>query len=71
MKNSEIRGLTTAEVIERIDTEENMLARMKMNHAVSPLDNPKKITEAKKNVARMKTELTKRLKEQKQEQDNK
>jgi large subunit ribosomal protein L29 len=60
MKNSEIRGLTTAEVIERIDTEENMLARMKMNHAVSPLDNPNKIPQTRKIIARLKTELRSR-----------
>ena len=60
MKNSEIRELATAEVIERIDTEENMLARMKMNHAVSPLDNPNKIPQTRKIIARLKTELRSR-----------
>ncbi len=60
MKNSEIRGLTTAEIIERIDTEENMMARMKMNHAVSPLDNPNKIPQTRKIIARLKTELRSR-----------
>ncbi len=57
MKSSEIRELSTAEIIERIDTEQNMLVRMKMNHAVSPLDNPNKISETRKIVARLKTEL--------------
>jgi len=71
MKPSEIREFTTKELKERIESEQGHLTQLKMSHAVSPLDNPKKITEAKKNVARMKTELTKRLKEQKQEQDNK
>ncbi len=60
MKNSEIRELATAEIIERIDTEENMLARMKMNHAVSPLDNPNKIPQTRKIIARLKTELRSR-----------
>ena len=57
MKSSEIRELSTAEIIERIDTEQNLLVRMKMNHAVSPLDNPNKISETRKIVARLKTEL--------------
>ena len=57
MKSSEIRELSTAEIIERIDTEQNLLVRLKMNHAVSPLDNPNKISEARKIVARLKTEL--------------
>lgn len=60
MKNSEIRELATAEIIERIDTEENMLARMKMNHAVSPLDNPNKLPQTRKIIARLKTELRSR-----------
>ena len=57
MKSSEIKELSTAEIVERIDTEQNMLVRMKMNHAVSPLDNPNKISETRKTVARLKTEL--------------
>ncbi|MEX0983219.1 MAG: 50S ribosomal protein L29 [Bacteroidales bacterium] len=60
MKNSEIRELATPEIIERIDTEENMLARMKMNHAVSPLDNPNKLPQTRKIIARLKTELRSR-----------
>ena len=57
MKSSEIRELSTKEIEERIDTEENLLVRMKMNHAVSPLDNPNKIRETKRIIARLKTEL--------------
>ena len=66
MKNSEIRELTTAEVIERIETAKSDLQKMKINHAVSPLDNPNKISEIKKDIARLKTELRSRqLKEDK------
>ncbi|MBT3207211.1 MAG: 50S ribosomal protein L29 [Bacteroidetes bacterium] len=60
MKNSEIRELTTKEVIERIDEEKSILSRQKLNHAVSPLDNPMKIKETRKNIAKLKTELQKR-----------
>jgi len=60
MKNSEIRELTTKEIEERIDTENTMLTRLKLNHAVSPLDNPLKINQTRKNIARLKTELRKR-----------
>ncbi len=60
MKSSEIRELTTKELVERIDTENTHLIRLKLNHAVSPLDNPLKITETRKNIARLKTELRKR-----------
>ena len=57
MKYSEIRELSTKEIEERIDTEQNLLVRMRMNHAVSPLDNPNKIVETRKNIARLKTEV--------------
>ena len=57
MKSSEIRELSITELTERLDSEENMLVRMKMNHAVSPLDNPNKIVETRKNIARLKTEV--------------
>ncbi len=64
MKSSEIRELSTKEIEERIDTEENLLVRMKMNHAVSPLDNPNKIRETKRIIARLKTELRTRPSEE-------
>ena len=60
MKSSEIKELTTKELVERIDTEKTQLTRLKLNHAVSPLDNPLKITETRKDIARLKTELRKR-----------
>ncbi len=57
MNSSEIRELAIKELEERLDSEENMMVRMRMNHAVSPLDNPNKIVETRKNIARLKTEM--------------
>jgi large subunit ribosomal protein L29 len=57
MKSSEIKELSIQELTERLESEESMLVRMKMNHAVSPLDNPNKIVETRKNIARLKTEV--------------
>jgi large subunit ribosomal protein L29 len=57
MKASEIRELSTPEIIERIDENKKVLTRLRLNHAVSPLDNPNKIMESKKSIARLKTEL--------------
>lgn len=65
MKPSEIREFTDKELEERIDTELSHLTQLRLNHAVSPLDNPNKIKEARKNVARLKTELNTRLKQTK------
>jgi len=65
MKTSEIRELSTSDLIERIDTERTMLVRMKMNHAITPLDNPQKLKQAKLNIARLVTELRSRELKQK------
>lgn len=69
MKSSEIRELSEKELEERLESEENMLVRLRMNHAVSPLDNPYKIVETRRNVARLKTEVRARqMKEQAQKE---
>jgi large subunit ribosomal protein L29 len=60
MKATEIRELTVKEVEERIEANEAQLLKLKMNHTVSPLDNPMKIQELRKTIARMKTILTER-----------
>ena len=57
MKSSEIKELTIQELQERLESEETLMVRMKMNHAVSPLDNPNKIVETRRNIARLKTEV--------------
>ncbi len=57
MKTSEIRELSTSDLLERIDTERTMLVRMKLNHAITPLDNPQKVKEVKLTIARLLTEL--------------
>ena len=65
MKSSEIKELSIQELQERLESEETLMVRMKMNHAVSPLDNPNKIVETRRNIARLKTEVrTRQIKEQ-------
>ncbi len=60
MKNSEIRQLSTKEMIERIEEEKIRLVKMKMNHAISPLENPLEIRNVRRTIARLKTELRRR-----------
>jgi large subunit ribosomal protein L29 len=57
MKTTEIKELSTSDLIERIDTERTMLIRMKLNHAITPLDNPQKLKLVKVTIARLLTEL--------------
>lgn len=60
MKAKEVKELTTAEIQERLDGEKAKLSTMKLNHAISPLDNPLQIREARKTIARLETELRQR-----------
>ena len=60
MKYSEIKELTTQELEERLVEEKMNLAKSKMTHAISPLENPLSIKETRKNVARVNFELRKR-----------
>ena len=57
MKTSEIKELTKNEIVEKLQVEKENLVRLKLNHAVSPLDNPMKIKESKQSIARLKTIL--------------
>ncbi|MBQ0007187.1 MAG: 50S ribosomal protein L29 [bacterium] len=60
MKTREIKELTTAEIKERIASEREALVRMKLNHAISPIDNSSLIRETRRTVARLCTELRQR-----------
>ena len=60
MKTSEIKELTTKEIVERMQNEKENLVRLRLNHAVSPLENPLKLKETKKSIARLKTVLRQR-----------
>lgn len=60
MKNNVIKELSTSELQERLTVDKIQLNKMKINHAVTPLENPNKIKEARRDVARIKTELRKR-----------
>jgi large subunit ribosomal protein L29 len=60
MKTSEIRELSAPELKERILEEREVLVRMKLNHTVSPLDNPVKIRYQRRLVAKLITEVKRR-----------
>ncbi len=60
MKQEVIKEFGTEELKERLDEENNQLVKLKLNHAVSPLENPNRIKDYRRTIARMKTELRKR-----------
>ena len=49
--------MTTSELHDLVESEKARLEKMKVNHTVSPLENPKQITFSRKTVARILTEL--------------
>ncbi|GHB51248.1 50S ribosomal protein L29 [Mongoliitalea lutea] len=58
MKNSEIRSLSESEIIERIAAEQQNLTKLNFAHAISPIENPNKIRESRRFIARLQTILT-------------
>ncbi|MBR1793132.1 MAG: 50S ribosomal protein L29 [Bacteroidales bacterium] len=58
MKNELVlKELSTPELKEKLDTERDVYQKMLLTHAVSPLENPQKIKESRRNIARYLTEL--------------
>ena len=60
MKMNEIKGLETKDLAERIEAEVAKYNQMKLNHAITPLENPSQIKAARRDIARMKTVLRSR-----------
>lgn len=57
MKNSDIKALNEAELSEKIVSEREALRKLQFAHQVSAIENPMKLREARKLVARLHTEL--------------
>ena len=61
MKNKEsIKDMSTADLQEKLEQTREQLVKMRLNNAVSPLDNPNQIRNTRKNIARYLTELRRR-----------
>lgn len=60
MKMTELKELADKDLREKIETAEEAYTQLKLNHAVSPLENPSQIKIARRDIARMKTELHQR-----------
>jgi large subunit ribosomal protein L29 len=60
MKYSEIQALSLEELKERLNAETSSRQSLKFAHSISPLENPFRITQNRKVIAKLKTELRKR-----------
>ena len=63
MKASEVREMSIGDLRERIEAEKAILDTMKINHAISPLEDTSKIRKTRKDIARMITILAEKEKQ--------
>ena len=57
MKTAEIKEMSVQDLQERIVAEQARLATMKVQNAVSPVENPSEIKKTRRDIARMMTIL--------------
>ncbi|MDN4166328.1 50S ribosomal protein L29 [Cytophagales bacterium LB-30] len=60
MKMSEIKSLSLEDIKSKIVSEKEAIRKLQFAHAISPIENPMKIREARKVIARLETELSAR-----------
>ena len=60
MKKEEIKEIATNDLKDRLEKMDMEYRQLKINHSISPIDNPAKITADRKMIARVKTELRRR-----------
>ena len=56
MEYKDIKALTDEEIREKILLEQDMVRKLKFSHAISPIENPTKIRESKRTIAKLLTE---------------
>ena len=60
MKQSVVKEMTDEELRERLENETEALSKLRMNHTITPLENPMVLGEKRRAIARLKTEIKKR-----------
>jgi large subunit ribosomal protein L29 len=60
MKKIDLSGLSADQIKQQIAEEKDRLVKLKFAHAITPIENPKRITDVRKTIARLSTELNAR-----------
>ena len=60
INREDIKELTNEELVEKISSEKLRYRKLKFNHTVSPLDNPLLLRGARRDIARLTTEMKQR-----------
>ena len=58
MKNAEIQKLGVEELKKQIAAEQENISRLKLSHAISPIENPMRIRQNRKLIAKLETALS-------------
>jgi large subunit ribosomal protein L29 len=58
MKNAEIQKLGVEELKKQIAAEQENISRLKLAHAISPIENPMRIRQNRKLIAKLETALS-------------
>ncbi len=61
MKQIDIKDLSVDDLTEKLQEQKSVLDKFKLSHAVSPLENPSQIKVVRRTVARINTELRRRV----------
>ena len=70
MKASEVRAMSVAQLNEKLDALKKDLFFLRMQHATNQLDNPQKLVETKRDIARVKTSSKKEVSEHERREEN-
>ena len=60
MRQSEVKGLSVAELSQKLSELKKTYSELKMAHAISPIENPLTIRSLRRDIARVASELTRR-----------
>ncbi|WP_314079119.1 50S ribosomal protein L29 [Hoylesella pleuritidis] len=60
MKMKELKDLDANALAEKLETAKAQLNQLKLNHSIAPLENPSQIKAARRDIARIETELRQR-----------
>lgn len=66
MKASEIRELTIEDIQAKLEEEKANYDKLRINHKMAQIENPIQLRYMRKTIARLNTELTKKLTESKE-----
>lgn len=61
MKQIDIKDLSVDDLTEKLLEQKSTLRKLKLSHSVSPIENPSQLKFVRKTIARINTELRKRM----------